>query len=82
MRLKRAYEWEPIVSMENLQVSLDNGVTWVSVKNIRVIASDADVADEVHLDITNEGLKTEVVCNRQVLGSETKPFFDMIRELE
>jgi hypothetical protein len=68
--------------MENLQISLDNGVTWVSAKNIRVIASDSDVADEVHFDITTEGIKTDVVCDHKVPGTETKHFFDIIRDLE
>ena len=70
------------MSMENLQVSLDNGITWVSVNTIRVIASDFDVANEVHLDITNEGVKTEVVCDHQVIGTDQKHFFDIIAELE
>lgn len=83
MRRDGAYEWEPIVSMENLQVSLDNGVTWVIAKNIRVIVSDSDVADEeVHLDITSEGIKTDVVCEHKVLGTDTKYFFDIIRTLD
>lgn len=70
------------MSMENLQVSLDNGVTWVSVNNIRVMASDSDVANEVHLDITKEGVKTKVVCDHQVIGTDQKHFFDIIAELE
>lgn len=68
--------------MQRLQISLDNGVTWVYATNVRVIASDPDVADEVHLEIDNVGIKAEVVCDRKVVGSETKPFFDIILALE
>lgn len=68
--------------MDRLQVSLDNGVTWVYATNVRVIASDPDVANEVHLQIDNQGVKAEVVCDRQILGVETKHYFDIIAALE
>jgi hypothetical protein len=75
-------DWGPIVPMENLQVSLDGGITWVYAKNIRVIASDREVDGEVRLDITNEGVKTEVVCDEIVTGAKTAYFFDTILKLE
>lgn len=76
------YEWGPIVTMETLQVSLDGGITWVYANNIRVIASDREVDGEVRLDITNEGVKTEVICDDIVAGTETAYFFDTILKLE
>jgi hypothetical protein len=79
---KLGSEADNAVGMKNLQISLDNGVTWVSATNIRVIASDPDVANEVHLDITNEGVITDVICDQTVLGSEIKHYFDIIAELE
>lgn len=85
-RKRRRYEdtsyWSPIVTMENMQVSLDNGITWVSATNIRVIASDTDIEGEIHLDITNEGVKTEVVCDGKIIGTGTQLFFDTILKLE
>lgn len=68
--------------MNNLQVSLDGGATWISAKDIRVKASDPEVADEVLLTVTDEGVKTEVVCDNEVLGSEMKYYTDIIADLE
>jgi hypothetical protein len=68
--------------METLQVSLDGGVTWVYAKNVRVVASDREVEGEVRIDITNEGVKTEVVDNDVVTGAETAYFIDTILKLE
>lgn len=81
-RREGTYDWGPIVTMQTLQVSLDGGVTWVYANNIRVIASDREVDGEVRLDITNEGVKTEVVCDDIVAGAETAYFFDTILKLE
>lgn len=81
-RREVTYDWRPIVTMETLQVSLDGGVTWVYAKNVRVVASDREVEGEVRIDITNEGVKTEVVDNDVVTGAETAYFIDTILKLE
>ena len=77
-RFHESYRWEPIVAMENLQVSLDDGVTWTSVKNIRVKANYPEEDDEIRLDITDEGVKSELVRDQQVEISETRYFIDLI----
>lgn len=68
--------------MDSLQVSLDGGISWIDAKDIRVKASDPDVANEVHLTITNQGVKTDLVCNRAVLGTDEQHFFEIIAALE
>jgi len=68
--------------METLQVSLAGCIPWVYANNIRVIASHREVDSEVRLDITTEGVKTEVVCDDIVAGSETRYVFNTILKLE
>lgn len=77
-----AYKWKPIMGMDNLQVSLDGATTWISAKENCVKASDPEVADEVFLTVTNEGVKAEVVCDNETLGSEMKHYTDIIADLE
>lgn len=70
------------MSMQNIQVSVNGGITWVYATDVRVIASDPDVTNEVHVSITNTGIKTDVVCRREIVGTQTKHHFDIIAELE
>ena len=77
-----AYKWEPIILMDNLQVSFDDDDTWISANEIRVKASYPEVADEDLLAVTNEGVKAEVVCDNENLGSEMRYYTDIIADLE
>lgn len=70
------------MSMENLRISIDNGVTWTQVSQVRVIASDDRVENEVHITVTNEGVITDIVDDGQVIGTESRSHFDAIAELE
>ena len=70
------------MSMENLRVSLDNGVTWTEVREVRIIASDPLVEDEVHITVTGEGVVTDIVDEGKVIGAQSRSHFDAIAELE
>jgi hypothetical protein len=67
--------------MENLQVSLDDGITWVSAKSIRVKATYPEEDDEIRLDITSEGVKADLVIDQQVAGTENTYFIDLVLKL-
>ena len=69
------------MSMGSLQASLDGGFTWVDAKDIRVRASDPDMANQVHLTITNQGVKTDVVFGHAVLSTDEQHFFEIIAAL-
>lgn len=70
------------MTMESLRVSIDNGVTWTEVQEVRIIASDPLVENEVHITVSGEGVVTDIVDNGKVIGAESRSHFDAIAELE